>query len=137
MTGQEAVKLNDFNNPGGLHPSINEYPPSRLTSLPDFTGEIDGKSVIPFKDSFPPSAAADGMWPRGLSDFLRDYQGRSVLLEYALPNGAFMKKRGVMRAAGTNFLGIQPQGTDDLLLVDLSSVRSVSISGGAADKKKR
>lgn len=105
--------------------------------LPLFTGEIDGKSVIPFKDSLPPPPAGDSMWPRGLSDFLRDYQGRTVLLEYALPNGAFMKRRGVIKAAGTNFLGIQPQGTDDLLLVDLGSVRSVSISGGAAERKKR
>lgn len=119
--------MNRRNGPLGYPPSIqkNEAPPGRSFASPG--GEISGKSVV-LGGETAPVGDNEVMWPCSLSDFLKDYQGRTVLLEYALPNGSLVRRRGVIKVAGTNFVGIRPEGTKDLLLVDLSSVKSIAIS---------
>lgn len=106
---------------------------SEILQVRSFAGiddDITGKSVV-LQETPSNSFQTVDMWPRSLSDFLSDRCGRTVTLEYSLPNGTFVRKRGVLRVAGTGFVGIVPMNTPDLLLVDLSSVKAVVISGGA------
>lgn len=118
-------------NPGwGYPPSIGRNSPPDERRFAALNDEISGRSVVITERPSPaPGAlAGDGMWPCSLSDFIKDFKGKNIQLEYVLPGGSYAKRRGRIRVAGTNFIGIQPQGTNGLLLVDLSSVKSIAIS---------
>ncbi len=105
-------------------PSIKRVEPSFVRSFAPLDGDISGRSVVVSEEI--PRNEPD-MWPCVLSDYLRNFRGKRVMLEYVLPNGGYAKKRGVVKAAGTNFIGLQTQGGKDLLLVDLGSVKCINI----------
>lgn len=122
--------MNGTNAGWGYPPSIGRNSPPDERRFAALNDEISGRSVV-IKERPSPAPAAlagDGMWPCSLSDFIKDFKGKNIQLEYVLPGGSYAKRRGRIRVAGTNFIGIQPQGTNGLLLVDLSSVKSIAIS---------
>lgn len=96
----------------------------------DTKAEVTGKSVVfeketPGTESFKNNA--ENFWPQSLADYLKDYAGKNIQIEYILPGGRFSRRQGVIKAVGTNFIGIQPPQSQNLFLVGLESVKSVSI----------
>lgn len=100
----------------------------RIFQSPDSI--VTGKSVV-LDRILPPSEScheeASDLWPYSLTDYLKSHVGKVVQIEYVMPNGRYMQKRGIIRVTGTNFIGIQPIQTRDLFLVELSSIKSVNI----------
>lgn len=117
----------------GFPPSIKRTEPPFVRSFAPLDGELSGKSVVVSEEV---TQSEPDMWPCMLSDYLKNFRGKSVMLEYILPNGGYAKKRGVIKAAGTNFIGLQTQGGSELLLVDLGSVKCINIYGCSAGSGK-
>lgn len=93
---------------------------------------ISGESVVlenkPFIAGRNPSLSDDlDHWPHQLSDYLRGYLGRLITVKYQISNDRYCEKAGVLRVVGANFIGLQPISSDDLLLLDFSVIKSISI----------
>ena len=91
---------------------------------------ITGRSVVTelsLKDRFPTDTIPANPWPYGLSDYLQSFIGRSVQVRYAPANDKYGMIQGTLVVAGSNFIGIQPRATEDLLIIESSSIRSVNI----------
>ncbi len=100
----------------------------------DLNGVISGKSVVIDKES---RSIDSDMWPYNLSEYLKGFIGKSVRVEYVLPNNRCYEKRGVLKVAGTDFIGIQPFQTNSLFLLELSSIKSINIINYQNDSHTR
>lgn len=92
--------------------------------------KITGKSVVGDRGFFPQERGCDSLsryLPCSMTDYLKDYIGRSVQIDYLVPGGRFIKKQGVITAVGTDFIAILPKGSRCLFLLELSAVKSVNI----------
>jgi len=101
--------------------------PERYFQSPDFV--VTGKSVVIEK-----SLSNDTLdlihsnpWPYSLSDYLPNYIGKPIQVEYIQPNGKSSKKHGKLIVTGSNFIGIEPAGTENLFIVELSLVKCVNV----------
>ncbi|NLT39720.1 MAG: hypothetical protein GXX89_04570 [Clostridiales bacterium] len=65
-------------------------------------------------------------WPYSMSDYLQSHVGRAVRVKFDL-GGGVCEKRGILAAAGMNFIGLQPCMTRDLFIVELSAVKCVEV----------
>ncbi len=104
---------------------------------------ITGKSVVTEinrRDAFPAQALPPSPWPYGLSDYLQSFIERLVQVRYTPANDRNGAIQGTLVVVGSNFIGIQPKATEDLLIIEISSIRSVNIinySPGASPKDMR
>jgi hypothetical protein len=94
---------------------------NRMFRSPD--SEITGESVVIENNS-----EFEDSWPYSLSDYLRNFIGKRVQVKYEMSGGRHCEQEGALIVAGSNFLGLQPYRTNDLLLIELDSVKCVSIS---------
>lgn len=96
-------------------------------SFQSFGEPLSGKSVVIQNDSFKLNKSdVPEKWPYNLSDYLKDYVGKIVILEYVFDNRSF-RRRGRLQVVGTNFIGIQPSQSKSLLLLELSALKSIEI----------
>ena len=104
----------------------------------DIDSLLSGKSVVLEKDvnRDDVKASTPDMWPYSLNDYLKLYAGRTVQIEYVMPNGRCFVKRGELKVAGTNFVGIQLYQSGDLFLLDLSTIKSISVFNYKGNDKK-
>ena len=103
-------------------------PPYKNRTFRDLNGVFNGSSVVMNEAySEPQQIGSPDMWPYSLTDYLRNYIGRMVLVRYVRPNGGGCENRGVLKVAGTDFIGILPCRSDALLLLELSAVKSINI----------
>ena len=103
-------------------------------SFQDISSGISGRSVVIQKESGQPERyAAEEMWPYSLSDYLKNYIGRMVLIEYIF-NSKCYRRRGTLQVVGTNFAGIQTLQNNSIFLIELGSIKSIDISTLNQDK---
>lgn len=67
-------------------------------------------------------------WPYSLGDYLKSFVGMPVRVGCVLPNGRYFEKTGELATVGTNFIALRSMGTGDLVLLDLSAVKGVTVS---------
>ena len=104
----------------------------------DIDSIISGKSVVLENESNQnnSNASTSDMWPYSLNDYLKFYVGSTVQIEYVLPNGRCYLKKGQLKAAGTNFVGIQLCQSKDLFLLDSNAIKSINIHDYIGNEKK-
>lgn len=98
---------------------------NRLFQHPDDT--ITGRSVIienTLKDTNPGNNSS--VWPYDLSDYLRSLVGKHIQVKYLI-NGRYCEKQGKLVVSGANFMGVQPNTTQDLFIIELSMVRCINV----------
>lgn len=118
----------EYNNSDNFNFSTSMPEPLRERSFRDINESISGRSVVIEKENkYPAKSQETDMWPYSLSDYLKRYIGKTVLLKYALPNNRCYENKGELKVVGTNFIGVYSYQTYSLLLVELSSIISVSI----------
>ena len=122
----------DINNELGLSDFYNSR------TFQDVDSFISGKSVVLENEITQDNinASVPDMWPYSLNDYLKLYVGKIVQIEYVLPNGKCCVKRGELKVAGTNFIGIQLCQFGDLFLVDLNTIISIKIINYKGSTKK-
>lgn len=124
--------MNNFYNYKGTGPNNKGeqemYGKNSGRTFQSLDGNISGKSVVIEKNSFTSECVPQDIWPYNLADYLKNFIGKTVRVEYVLPNGRFYEKRGELKTAGTNFIGIRPMQSNDLLLLDMNSIKSINIS---------
>lgn len=93
----------------------------------DINGEISGRSVV-IQNEKSPSQGSSGSerWPCSLSDYMKDYIGRPVIVEYIF-NNMSCARRGRLKVVGTNFVGINTAKKNSLFLLELGAIKSVHI----------
>lgn len=107
---------------------MNSNLPSRIIQNPDST--VTGRSVV--QDDTPSQPNPMGMlssssWPYALSDYLQGFVGKMVQVKYIMTNGKACERKGILIVSGSNFIGIQPNLTADLFLIELSLVKCVNV----------
>ena len=118
----------EYNNGDNLKFPTSVPEPLKERSFRDFNEFISGKSVIIEKENnYPANSQDTDMWPYSLSDYLKRYIGKTVLVKYALPNNRCYENKGELKVVGTNFIGVCSYQTYSLLLVELSSIICISI----------
>ncbi len=79
------------------------------------------------QDLFPSEVLPANPWPYGLSDYLRGFVGKTVQVRYSTYNERPCVTEGTLEVVGTNFIGIKPQRTEDLLIIESGFIRSINI----------
>ena len=102
----------------------NESAPQRGFRTP--AEAMSGKGAV-----FEYGSERNEKWPYSLGDYLKGYVGRSVRVGCVLPNGRYFEKAGELATVGTNFIGLRLPKTDGLVLIDLATVKGVTLSGTA------
>ncbi len=96
-------------------------------SFQDINSGISGRSVVIQKKSgYPERDVAAEMWPYSLSDYLKNYIGRMVLIEYIF-NSRCNRRRGKLQVVGTDFVAIQTFQNNSIFLLELGSIKSIEI----------
>ena len=134
----KVTKMNTINN---IMNSNNELGLSDFynnRTFQDVDSLLSGKSVVLENSSSQENikASTPDMWPYSLNEYLKFYAGRTVQIEYVLPNGRCCVKRGELKVSGTNFIGIQLCQSNDLFLLDLNTIKSISIFKYKGNEKK-
>lgn len=107
---------------------MNSNYPNRTFQSPDDI--ITGKSVVMENiqsNTKPSDALSSNRWPYDLSDYLKNYIGKSVQVKYELSNGRLNEKQGVLIVVGTNFIAIQTNFSEDLFIIELSVIRCINV----------
>ncbi|MEA4894893.1 MAG: hypothetical protein VB064_06485 [Oscillospiraceae bacterium] len=116
----------DFSNEG-LTPSETDGVYKGRT-FQDIGGGISGKSVVFQRNGgYPGKNMDDDLWPYSLTDYLKSFIGSVVTVEYVSPSGGCTKKKGRLRVAGTNFIGIQSCRSNSLSLLETGTIKSIDI----------
>ncbi len=119
--------MNENMNMPGLTAEQRPYELYGSRSFQNIGGDISGRSVVIQKEQdYPEREMASDMWPYSMSDYLKGFIGRMVLIEYVF-NNAGCRKKGILKVAGINFIGIQTLQNGSLLLLDLSTIKSINI----------
>jgi hypothetical protein len=91
---------------------------------------ITGKSVVREanrEDADPAERTLANPWPYMLTDYLRNFTGKTVRAKYVLTDSESDEIRGRLIVVGSNFIGLQPDSTENLLIIELSALRSVEV----------
>ena len=100
------------------------YENRTMQSLDDI---ITGKSVVSNDNANLANFLSSDKWPYSLSDYLKGYIGKKVKVNYMTDNGKLNVKCGKLVVTGSDFIGIQPNSTDNLLIIELNLIRCVNI----------
>lgn len=96
-------------------------------SFQDINSGISGRSVVIREDKgYSKKDTNADLWPYSLSDYLKDYIGRMMIIEYVFNNSGYRRK-GRLKIVGTNFVGINTSQSGGLLLLELGTVKSINI----------
>lgn len=120
--------MSEYNNGNDPKFSAAVPEPPEERSFRNINEFISGKSVVIEKESCDSEKREKtDMWPYNLSDYLKRYIGKTVLVRYALPNNRYYESKGELKVVGTNFIGVYSYQTYNLLLVELGSIINISI----------
>ena len=96
-------------------------------SFQDLSSAMSGRSVVIQEGKSSSRRDMDSdMWPCSLSDYMKDYIGKMVIIEYVFNNTSYRRK-GKLKVVGTNFVGMHTLQNSGLLLLELSTVKSINI----------
>jgi hypothetical protein len=62
-----------------------------------------------------------------LTDYLKNYTGKTIDVVCQLSGGRYYEKKGRLIITGSNFIGIQTNSEDNLLIIESGSIKSISI----------
>lgn len=66
-------------------------------------------------------------WPYGLSEYLRAFIGKKISVKYTSSNGGCCEKKGSLIVTGSDFIGLQPNLTEDLFIIELDQIKCLSV----------
>ena len=96
-------------------------------SFQDLSGAMSGRSVVIQEGKSISRREMDSdVWPCSLSDYIKDYIGKMVIIEYVFNNTSYRRK-GKLKVVGTNFVGIYAPQKSSLLLLEISTIKSIDI----------
>lgn len=107
-----------------LNSGLPEMLSDRMFSDPD--DKVTGESVVTGGLDL---TAPDVPWPYSLTDYLHRHIGKTVRAGCAISGGKYREITGMLVITGTNFIGVQPEHDDDLLVIETSALKFVKIAG--------
>jgi hypothetical protein len=102
-------------------------PPSPATHPRDIMPVVPGiqpRALLPM-DNPVPTTLESSFYMAGL---LRRFIGQNMRVQYLIgTNGPLIDRNGILREVGANYIILQPQDSDDLVISDLFSIKFVDI----------
>lgn len=96
---------------------------------------VSGKSVMGEEESYcPPLAPSATDLPKtaessnDVTGYLKNYLGKKIKAQFIIGTGGTLVDRtGILIDVGASFFVIQPEGSDNMMICDLNSMRFVTI----------
>lgn len=76
--------------------------PNRSFLNPDCT--ITGRSVVIEPES--PVTGTGDLWPYSLSEYLKNFIGKTVMVKYSTDYGRLCEKKGILKTVGNDFISL-------------------------------
>jgi hypothetical protein len=122
MGGPTLPQVNQVTYPSDIRPVVPGVQPTAI--LPSVIPEPTTMEILPSVSQIPTTMES----PFYLAGLLKNYIGEYMRVQYLIgTNAPLIDRTGTLREVGANYIIMQPENSDDLVISDLYSIKFIDI----------